>query len=361
MAGDLAMRGMFALVLAAGAAAGAALLMWEDGSGDSSRPDDPQNLLMLDPPDPGPAPGPGGALQTGTSPDAHAEAISARVLEHLNKGRPDLAAKVVLAGEAGVLSDAELRRRVFRTAETLANDASKSSGERGTQARLDARRLYAALYDCDASTDAELAKALDASRALHRSLVVGAAAPDALVIRHKFKSGENLWNLAKGPWKRAGISVAPGYVLEINGISDARRIRAGQTVRVPRERLSLLIRRDKRTLTVLLGGAPVETFVVGVGASESTPAGSFTIETKIKNPPWYYDGRKIPFGHPENVIGTRWMGFSDTRDAEGIGIHGTVDESTVGEAVSLGCIRMKRVDVERLFEWLPHGCGVEVR
>ena len=89
--------------------------------------------------------------------------------------------------------------------------------------------------------------------------------------------------------------------------------------------------------------------------------GRFAIETKLKNPPWYYDGRKIPFGHPDNVIGSRWIGFEGDARAEGIGIHGTSDETTVGQAASMGCIRMRRTDVERLFEWVNRGTHVEIR
>jgi len=360
------MRGIFALVLAAGVAAGAALLMWEDGPGEEFPPPievDPGRLIS---PNPGPPPdSPAGGANAkprkGESAPARAAAVAAQVRRHLDAGRADLAAKIVLADEAGVLADAELRRDVFRTADRLVRDAQAAAGDKGTRMRLDARRLYAALYDCEASSDVETARAFVASRALHRVLVAGATAPESLVLRHKFRSGENLWTLARGSWKTAGISVASGFVLQVNGISDARRIRAGQTLRIPRERISLLVRKERFELTVLLGGSPVERFDLGLGANDSTPEGLFRIETKLKNPPWYYNGRKIEFGDPANVIGTRWMGFEDTEDAEGYGIHGTADESTVGRAVSLGCIRMRRPDVERLFEWVHHGCTVEIR
>ena len=36
-------------------------------------------------------------------------------------------------------------------------------------------------------------------------------------------------------------------------------------------------------------------------------------------------------------------------------------DSTVGQAVSLGCIRMKRKDVETLFEWVSRRTQVDVR
>ena len=44
-----------------------------------------------------------------------------------------------------------------------------------------------------------------------------------------------------------------------------------------------------------------------------------------------------------------------------LGFHGTNDEAGVGEAVSLGCIRMRNEDVEVLYEVLPVGSVVEVK
>ena len=55
------------------------------------------------------------------------------------------------------------------------------------------------------------------------------------------------------------------------------------------------------------------------------------------------------------------MGFAGDAKAEGIGIHGTSDETSVGRAVSMGCVRMRREHVEQIFEWLPHGTEVEIR
>ena len=366
------MRGNFAMVLAVGVAAGAALLMWDDGTGEERG-----GFVEPGPRDAGPdgtVPGRGNEREVrvpnpGTSDDDRpretappgAAAVISKVRTHLRSKRPDLAAAEILKADAGVLADSVLRREVFRTATALRAAAPRATGDVGTRRLLQARKLYSALYDCEASTTSELEAAFTASGDLHRSLVTSAAAPDALVMRHKFKSGENLWTLRHGPWKTAGISVASGFVLRVNGLTDARRIRAGQTLRIPRESLSLLVRKDRFEATLLLGGSPVARFPVGLGTNDCTPEGHFKIETKLRKPTWSFNGRLIPYGDPDNVIGTRWMGFSDTESAQGIGIHGTSDESSVGTAASLGCIRMKQVDVERLFEWVPRGCEVEIR
>ena len=41
-------------------------------------------------------------------------------------------------------------------------------------------------------------------------------------------------------------------------------------------------------------------------------------------------GRAIPFGDPENILGTRWMGFENSPGARGYGIHGTARPETIG-------------------------------
>ena len=116
-----------------------------------------------------------------------------------------------------------------------------------------------------------------------------------------------------------------------------------------------------RTLALFIGDLLVKEYQVCIGKENRTPAATFTVQTKVTKPDWYFRGRKIPFGDPENVIGTRWIGFEGGVEAEGIGIHGTTDASSIGKAVSMGCIRMKDGAVERVFEWVTNGTEVEVR
>ncbi len=369
------MRAMFALVLTAGVAAGAALVMWDDGGGaEGVRPieggaaaaaaaarGDAEFVNANVAPDSQPVRVGRGSAADAAAVPARADAIAAQLRGHLREQRVDLAARTILRAEAGVLAAEDVRALALQTADSLVREAAAASGTRPTGLRLDARRIYAAVYDCDAASKAQTDRAFEACRALHRVLVTGAAAPDETVLRHKFEPGDSLWKLARGPWKKAGVTAETGFILYVNGLSDARRIQAGQTLRIPREPVSLLIRKSRYELTLRLGGAPFARFPIGLGADDSTPEGVFIIATKIENPDWYFGGRKIPFGDPENVIGTRWLGFSGDATAEGIGIHGTVDEATVGRSVSLGCIRMRRSDVETLFEWVGRGAQVDVR
>jgi len=356
-------RGTFAIVLVAGIAAAIGISMAKGRSADRAADAPPTILPSADPPPADLAPATKPAVESPRVPTATVapSSLAARLDDLLAKNDLAGAAHAVIAADAKELGDAALRERAFKTADALVAATAAVADREATTSRLDARKLYATLYACDASTSAEMNRAFDASTKLDQALLFGNGAPDELVLRHKIAPGESVWSLAKGAWKQHGVTVSPGFVLHVNGVSDARRIRAGQTLRVPLEAMKILVRKSRFELAVLLGGAPIERFPVAIGADASTPVGVFKIRDKIKNPDWYFHGRRIPFGDPQNIIGTRWLGLTGSAAAEGIGIHGTADDSSIGKAVSMGCVRMHDADVEKLFEWVDAGVEVEIR
>lgn len=105
------------------------------------------------------------------------------------------------------------------------------------------------------------------------------------------------------------------------------------------------------------GRSLVRHFPVGVGAlSFPTPPGAYYVRSKAKNPTWRNPGSSwarsmpsyIPAG-PRNPLGTRALRL----DRGALVIHGTPQPWTIGTRASHGCIRMKRPDVEALFEMVP--------
>jgi len=353
------MRGTFAIVLVAGvgAAIGLSMALGRGSEPGLSAPD----LRSSDPPPLEVTPSPVPASDELSRKTAASSSVAARVDDLLQKSDFSGAAQAVLSADPSDLRDAAVRDRGFKAADALVASTSALGDKPATAARLHARKLYSALYACDASSSQEMNRAFDACTSLDQALLFGNGAPEELVLRHKIAPGESVWALAKGAWKQRGVTVPAGFVLHVNGVSDARRIRAGQTLRVPLEPMKVLVRKSKFELAVLLGGAPVERFSVAVGADASTPVGVFKIRDRIKNPDWYFHGRRIPFGDPQNIIGTRWLGFTGAAVAEGIGIHGTADDASIGKAVSMGCVRMHNADVEKLFEWVDAGVEVDVR
>jgi lipoprotein-anchoring transpeptidase ErfK/SrfK len=97
-------------------------------------------------------------------------------------------------------------------------------------------------------------------------------------------------------------------------------------------------------------------------AGLSTPAGQYRIQDKQVDPAWHVPnsawagslaGQVIPGGAPNNPLKARWLGI-----ANGVGIHGTAEDWSIGSRASHGCIRMHVADVKELFPRVPVGTPV---
>ncbi|WP_100408184.1 L,D-transpeptidase family protein [Bacillus solitudinis] len=100
---------------------------------------------------------------------------------------------------------------------------------------------------------------------------------------------------------------------------------------------------NNRLLRLLKDGVQQKQYPIAVGRIlHGTPVGNFIIINKAPNP-----------GGP---FGTMWMSLSK----EHYGIHGTNDPSSIGKAVSRGCIRMYNRDVEELASIVPIGTSVSI-
>lgn len=104
------------------------------------------------------------------------------------------------------------------------------------------------------------------------------------------------------------------------------------------------IARSSRTLTLYVGNIMHGQYQIAVGKPHTpTPLGNYAIATKIMN--------------PGGVLGSRWMGLNfDT-----YGIHGTNRPGLIGQAVSLGCIRMHNENIEKVFAQVSIGTPVYIR
>jgi hypothetical protein len=81
-----------------------------------------------------------------------------------------------------------------------------------------------------------------------------------------------------------------------------------------------------------------------------TPGAEIIFDGNIYIPPMGTSQRKVP-----EILGTRKLEIGD-----GYLIHGTNEESSIGDAVSHGCIRMFNEDVLRLYELVPVGTSVYI-
>lgn len=104
------------------------------------------------------------------------------------------------------------------------------------------------------------------------------------------------------------------------------------------------IARSAKTLSLYVGNSLLSQHPIAVGKPHTpTPLGDYAIATKITN--------------PGGILGTRWMGLN----YDSYGIHGTNRPWLIGQAVSLGCIRMRNENVEDVFNKVRVGTPVHIR
>ncbi|HUW58432.1 MAG TPA: L,D-transpeptidase family protein [Planctomycetota bacterium] len=138
-------------------------------------------------------------------------------------------------------------------------------------------------------------------------------------------------------------------------------LRIGDLVRISREMPAIRVSKANLKLELYYKQALFKSYPVGIGKDELTPAGKFTLGDKVKNPVWYRPGggKPLPYGDPENILGTRWMTLiGEDESQRGYGIHGTTVPQSVPGRTSAGCIRMHNRDVEELYEWVPRDTKV---
>jgi lipoprotein-anchoring transpeptidase ErfK/SrfK len=120
---------------------------------------------------------------------------------------------------------------------------------------------------------------------------------------------------------------------------------------------AIVVNLQRFRLDLYRGPKLEQDFTVGVGQlSFPTPPGAYYIRSKAKNPAWRNPHSRwsrgmpayIPPG-PRNPLGTRAMRL----DRGALVIHGTPEPWSVGHRSSHGCIRMRRPDVERLYDIVP--------
>ena len=156
----------------------------------------------------------------------------------------------------------------------------------------------------------------------------------------------------------------------LNNLSDPRKLRAGQTIKVVKGPFYAVVSKHDFTMDLYLGGSAGEkgsmyvmTFGVGLGRDDSTPTGIWMVEPhkKIKNPTYFSPRGEgvIDADDPKNPLGERWIGLTGI-DGHAVGkasygIHGTIEPDSIGKMASMGCIRLRNEDVERVFELLVEG------
>ncbi|MDD7986709.1 L,D-transpeptidase family protein [Lentisphaera marina] len=171
------------------------------------------------------------------------------------------------------------------------------------------------------------------------------AVPSKRKQSHKVKNGQSLWDFAAENTTIRAIQISNKIPI------DSSVIHVNQVLTFFGGDWEIKASKSHFALQLLLDGKLFHYYKIGIGKDNRTPVGEFIIKGKKREPTW----KGYPFGHPENVLGTRWMRLTKISDGsnEGYGIHGTSAPESIGTASSLGCIRMKNEDVEELFNFIP--------
>ncbi len=141
-------------------------------------------------------------------------------------------------------------------------------------------------------------------------------------------------------------------IMKINA-KPTSKLNIGERLKILTGKTKILINKKDFTLTLLLNDRYVKQYPIATGKDNKTPEGIFEVKNKMKEPIWYApEGGIFPYGHKENILGTRWIGFKDKPNLYGYGIHGTTLPETIGTESSNGCVRMLNSDVEELYDFV---------
>lgn len=136
------------------------------------------------------------------------------------------------------------------------------------------------------------------------------------------------------------------------------------SVTADRQQLSqLIVSLSEAKVYVQQGKQVIASYPVAVGrAGHDTPTGTFQVTDMQENPTWQnpQTGEIVP-PSPSNPIGDRWIEFIRLPNGNRIGFHGTNQESSIGQAVSNGCLRMRKADLHKLFLQTKIGTKVIVK
>ena len=186
---------------------------------------------------------------------------------------------------------------------------------------------------------------------LNLSIITSNTATPQTVL-HEVVPGDSIGKLAK-QYNTTKELIKKTNVLK----SDV--IRVGQKLRIWNAPFNVFVDKSQNILMIKSGDEVLKVYHVSTGANNITPVGTYKIATKLANPVWFKPGgAPVPPESPENVLGTRWMGF-DTDPH--YGIHGTTQPDKIGQQVTAGCVRMINGEVEELFDLLPVGTQVVIQ
>lgn len=215
--------------------------------------------------------------------------------------------------------------------------------------RLQAAREKA-LAALDLSPDNDTRKALETLLGEVGIALITTPRPMPEKTDYTVQPGDSLARIAR----RFGTTVE---LIEKSNQLRSSVIRPGDRLRVFSGTWSIRVNKTRNDLVLSLNDRFFKRYRVGTGEFAKTPTGEFKITDRIAQPIWWRpDGRTIPYGDPENLLGTHWLAL----DVKGYGLHGTWEPETIGRQASLGCVRLLNDDIAELFTLVTIGTPVVI-
>ena len=168
-------------------------------------------------------------------------------------------------------------------------------------------------------------------------------------ILYEIKPGDTLTKIAKE------FKTTVELIIKSNNLKGDK-ILPGRKIKVWTASFSVVVDKSQNTLILKTDEEVIKTYIVSTGMNNSTPVGNFKIINKLSNPTWFKAGAVVAPNSPDNILGSRWLGF----DLPGYGIHGTTDPGNLGKQITQGCVRMSNSDIEELYAIVPLGTEVTI-
>jgi len=155
-------------------------------------------------------------------------------------------------------------------------------------------------------------------------------------------------------------------ISSINGGMNKNFIRAGRRLKVIKGPFHATVVKSSFEMHLYLQNVYVRTYKVALGADNSTPSGKWVVTERLTNPTWTNPrtGQRIAADDPQNPLGEYWIALEGIEGRamgqSGYGIHGTIDDSSIGTQASMGCVRLSSKDIEVVYSMLVPGSTVTI-
>jgi len=198
---------------------------------------------------------------------------------------------------------------------------------------------------------------------------------DSYMVSYTFRPGDLLQSRRKGGRvtqlgviARNGLNVPEGVIVWVNGLRSSTEFRAGVSYKLLKGPFHLVVYKGEYAADMYLQDLFVRRIPICIGAPETpTPEGYFRIVNggKTLNSPYYppaetgqanvaiYPGQR---GYPLDASGRnmKMEGITqlgtNVRASQSYAIHGTNDPSSIGKALSRGCLRLRDDDMRFVYE-----------